>query len=158
MIDYTILLIYIILGIPLIFSYLFLAMQPKHIIDKFWKYKSSSVRNIYSISIFLCFVSGLYLLYYFTYYDLSKKLIFNHQYDSSGKYYFYVGFLLFIGLSLLWIPTINYPIINKIILLFVSLGSFLITISLICNNFDTLVIIASIYLTFHTFILDFLFY
>lgn len=147
------------------FSYLFLSMQSSKTIDKFWKYKSNNTRKIYSFSIFLCFVFGLYLLYYFTSVDFYGKSIFNYRYTSFGKYFFYIGFLLFIGISLLWIPTIDYPIINKFVLFFVFFGSLIISASLInyyinnySNYFDTMAIIASIYLTFHTFVLDFLFY
>lgn len=143
------LLIYTILGLPLMVQYYSLAKTEN--IDKLWTNNYTNIYegpnkklfiNLHTISLILAFLSGLYLLYFLTYTNV-----------KLNKLIIYSGLLLFVGWSLLWVPTL-YTEINKIILLGVGIGAFLLSIGL--YDVGGYPFIASLFLFFHTFFIDFL--
>lgn len=172
--DYTPLCIYTTLGIPLILSYISLYQQPKSVINNFWSnnnqnnIKKYGIYYLYTISIILSAISGIYLLYYLTN-GMTNKKIFGMNYKDNGKYVVYVALLLFIGFSLVWIPSFymydKKTFLSKYLLGFVlfmvSVGAGLLLATIISasskiTNDAKIAILASSYLTFHTFILDFI--
>lgn len=147
--DKVPLLIYTILGLPLMAQYYSLTKTES--IDKLWTNNNKNMYKgpnkdlfigIHTISLILAFLSGVYLLYFLTYTD--KKL---------NKLLIYSGLLLFIGWSLLWVPTL-YTDINQIVLFGVGIGAFLTTIGL--YDIGGPAFIAAAFLFIHTFFFDFL--
>lgn len=141
------LLIYTILGIPLLVQYYSLGSSES--LDKLWTNNFTNIYttkksfiDLHALSLLISLISGLYLLYFLTY--TNKKL---------NKLIIYSGLLLFIGWSLLWVPTL-YTKINQIVLLGVAIGAFLLTIG--TYEVGGYALMASSFLFFHTFFLDFL--
>lgn len=151
--DVNILIIYILLGLPLLIQYYNIEKSNKLLTNNgsnlLKKYKN--MKNIYLCSILISAIAGLYLLNYFMN-EIEYK---NEEYHSM----IYASLIILIGYSLLWIPTL-YTKINKFVLFCVSIGPLLMIITLILNgldrDIDKIALFMSIYLFFHTFFLDFL--
>lgn len=170
--EYTILSMYLTLGIPLLVSYYLLATKSRKVINNFWsnhgrikwlKKHDSFARNFYAISMIISAIAGIYLLYYFTWGNngngATEKQIFGIQYEQGGKYFIYVGYLLLLGFSLLWIPSFRLANnLNTIILFIVGAGAIVIMAALASTNLQTdedkAALAAAVYLVFHTCVLD----
>ena len=159
--DYTNLIIFATLGIPVLGTYSTLFNKNKSEIDKLWTNNGSNIlrirpkmRYLYMISIFICMICSLYLIYYLTD-EISNKKIFDQDYWNGGRYTIYTALCLMVGFSILWVPFIKNWYICTGVLFIASLGAILLSIKDIDDK-DIVAIIFSAYLAFHMFFLDFL--
>ena len=88
-----------------------------------------------------------------------QERIFGLDYEEGGKYFIYVGYLLLLGFSLLWIPSFRLQnSLSTIVLFIVGTGAVLIMATIASTRLqsdeDKVALAASIYLAFHTCILD----
>ena len=169
--DYTILSIYVVLGIPLLISYWILATKDKNVIDNFWTNngkvkwlkRESFARKLYMLSFIISALAGIYLLYYFTWGNnqngFQEKKIFGIGYEEGGKYIIYVSFLLILVFSLMWIPSFKLAKnMTTPVLFMVAIGSLLLLVSISASDIvtveDQIALAASVYFVFHITILD----
>jgi hypothetical protein len=166
--DYTNLIIFITLGLPLLGSYASLKTNSKKQLKSLWSNRGQNnitkygLANFFYISMFLAALSGIYLFYYLTWSLSTDSKIFGYKYENDGKYFIYTALCILIGFSILWLPSFYYNNNNliKFVLFIVAIGAVLLmaSISSIENpNDQTKVAIASCaYMAFHTFVLDFI--
>jgi hypothetical protein len=168
--DFTYLCIYITLGLPLLISYSFIGYLNKNEYENLWTNNGTNIlvnKNVRSFNIFTIFLAslaGLYLLYYFTTKNIEDIKISTMSIDV--KYIIFIGLLILLGFSLLWLPSF-YLMSSKItssVLFMVSVGSMLLVGSVcyilsknkLVSNYDILSAIAVFMLLFQTFVMDFL--
>jgi hypothetical protein len=152
--DYTPLVLYTILGTPLLGSYYWLYRSGLG--KKYWpnENKNAAVNHkyLYIISGMVASIAGVYLLWYLTE-QLPKK-----EYYENIRYLIYTGLCLLLCFSLLWIPTLGIKYINTIVLIIVAIGA-IILFSVLCSNkdlndYDKTAIAMAFFLMFHTSVLD----
>lgn len=163
--DYATLAMFIILGSVLMVTYYF-CYKTSNKIDYWTNNGKNILKNdkryiqAYTGMIIIAGLSGLYLMYYLTC-EIPTKKIFGKSYDEI-KNIIYVGVLLLIGFSILWVPSIivNETRITNICLFIVAIGAVIILSSVSSvnnkNAKDNVAIFASIILVIQTLILDFL--
>ena len=173
--DYTPLIIYMSLGIPIVTTYALIPQQSSKYIKDLWsnrgKNNTKGYEKIYTLSIILSAIAGLYMFYYLTWGNNGKgmttKKIFNKNYKNEGKYHLYTALLVALGFSLLWIPAFNTKnnMLTKLVLFFVSCGFILLMATIASTwssgprtvtNEDKVALASATYLVFHTFVLDFI--
>jgi hypothetical protein len=177
--DYTVFIMYLILGLPILASYWGLSKQSTKTIGDFWSNQgrvkwlnNPMARKLFMVSFLIAALSGIYLFYYFTWGNdkngVCDKKIFGLDYEDGGKYFIYVAYLLIFVFSLLWIPSFKistkmFGNLSTLVLYIVSAGSILLLSSLISmytddNNSvtaeDKVAMAAVGYFAFHTVILD----
>jgi len=127
--DHKILSLYILFGFFILLGYYIMfskfkkdelwTNQNKNIISKYPKFK-----YVYLCMILFSFISGIYLIYYFT----------TTNFSETEKILIYVGSVLFLAYSLTWA---FFPFSNsKTVLGFVTIGAILMLTG-ICINYDT---------------------
>ncbi len=155
--DYTYLILYILLGLPVLYqSYLASKYDKK---NNYWTNNGKNKINqpFYKFSLLLVVICSIYLLYYLTT-QASDNTFYGLNYDES-KYIFYVSIITLLGFSLMWVPTIMLKHSTNAFLFFVSLSSLLLFITLLnADKRDNIAIAAAFYLFFHTFVLDAIFW
>lgn len=170
--EYTILSMYLTLGLPLMVSYYLLSTRSRQVINNFWsnhgrikwlKKHDAAARKVYIASMLIAAVAGIYMLYYFTWGNngngATERKIFGVDYEQGGKYFIYVGFLLLLGFSLLWIPTFRLADkLSTLVLFIVGAGAIVIMASLASTSLQTdedkVALASAVYMVFHTCILD----
>ncbi len=170
--EYTILSMYLTLGIPLLFSYYLLSTRSNKVLNNFWsnhgrikwlKKYDSVARKTFAVSMIVAAIAGVYLLYYFTWGNngngATDSKIFGIEYEQGGKYFIYVGFLLLLGFSLLWIPTFRLADnLSTLVLFIAGAGAVVIMAALASTDLQTdedkAALAAAVYVAFHTCILD----
>ena len=153
--DYTILIISIFLGFPVLLGY---SKIPK---NKLLPRSLLCIKKFYLFLVFCSFISGIYIIWYYIE-KIPQKQIWNYDYETRGKYYAYLAFCLFIGSALIWPLGLIYNW-NKIFILLglfiTSLASILILSQVstiqINNIYDILAIFFASVLVFQTLIMDF---
>ena len=120
--DKTLLLINIIGGIIVIyFYYIYLSdLIEKNIsMDKLWANITGGYRNIYILSMLLCVISYLYIIYYLIFIDKEK-----HTLVLWGSILFFMG-------AILWTPFLYHYFINNMEKIYIYLALCLTSIGII---------------------------
>jgi hypothetical protein len=178
-VEITNLLIFVILGIPLLLQYLSVCLMPD--INDLWSNtnNNNNTKNIikekpgleifYKITMTLSFLAGFYLVYYLVA-KIQNKEIFGN-YDQVGKYVIYGSLLTLVGFSLLWLPCfyLSEKWVTSIVLFIVSVSSLVLFVSLLTADnrssasgskaakdvYDNVAIGCAFMLLFQHFIMDF---
>ncbi len=166
-IEFTNLLIFVILGIPLLAQYASYFSMTDYDKNSLWTNNGTNlITNFpelkipYMIMMFLSFIAGFYIVYYLVF-RIQNKQIFGKDYNTS-KYIIYTSILLLVGFSLLWMPSfyLYSKATTSIILFTVSCSSIILLASLasfkIFEIEDIAAISAASILLFQHFFLDFI--
>jgi len=138
--------LYIIFGIIIIAGYIYNTISSGK--DLWNNVKNKHLKNVYKIMIFLSFIFGVYLLYFFTFVK------------NENKELLYSGLILLLVFSSIWAWAPYYH--NKIVLLLVSIGALLLLVNTSMqvshsqNIKNAVALFACILLFIQTFVFDFI--
>ena len=154
-VDFTFLLFSIFIGIPVLFGYSKIPRQK--LIGLF----NPNIIRAYIPTIILSFIAGLYTIWYYISVLPSKNNVWGYKYETRGKYYAYLSFLIFLMSALIWAIGLIYNWSRQIIILGLfgtALGVSMILSQIVSvfenNTVDIFAIVFACILLFQTLFMD----